>query len=501
MTIRSLMVLSCLLLLTNVLNAQTDTSHLNVATLDKVNTKTFKGLKDKYDKLQKKINKKSFGAIESLEKKEQKVNSKFKSKDSLKYLNLYNEDVKNQYDQLKSSVRNKTNVLSKFPVKQYIPDIDSLQTCLTFFKSQNIASTDKLKVINSLSDKIVGLQSELEKAHNVENFFSERVSVFKEQMSNSKLNKYKKLVNKKAFYYQAQIQEFKIFVSDKDKMKDKILSQIRTSTQFEKFWKKNSYLASLFPSSTIHEDTGQSVTGLQNRYVVQNSLKFKMGKNANSNIDNLTTNSGYSEALISKSISEGENQLTQQKEKLSQLSIMNSDDGEIIPDFKPNSQKTKPFLKRLEYGFTIESQSARYNLPTFSDIGITLGYKMNDACRAGLGLSYKIGWGSIQHLNLTSEGMGLRSYVEIKTPKVAKGKILNGIWFSSGYEYNYMSSFKSLQELHTNVTVWQKSFLMGLSKKYKIGRKEANSQLLYDFLHNSQIPRGTALKFRLGYTF
>ena len=56
---------------------------------------------------------------------------------------------------------------------------------------------------------------------------------------------------------------------------------------------------------------------------------------------------------------------------------------------------------------------------------------------------------------------------------------------------------KSLLELHDNVDVWQRSTLLGLSKKYKIGKKEANMQLLYDFLHNRQTPPGTALKFRI----
>jgi len=43
--------------------------------------------------------------------------------------------------------------------------------------------------------------------------------------------------------------------------------------------------------------------------------------------------------------------------------------------------------------------------------------------------------------------------------------------------------------------------LIGLSRKYKVGKKEGNMQLLYDFLYGRQTPPGTALKFRIGYTF
>ena len=96
-------------------------------------------------------------------------------------------------------------------------------------------------------------------------------------------------------------------------------------------------------------------------------------------------------------------------------------------------------------------------------------------------------------MHITSDGIGLRSYIDIK----AKGSI----WLSGGFEYNYLSSFKSLYELHNNVDAWQRSALMGVSKRYKVGKKEGNMQLLYDFLHNHQTPPGTALKFRIGWTF
>ena len=117
-----------------------------------------------------------------------------------------------------------------------------------------------------------------------------------------------------------------------------------------------------------------------------------------------------------------------------------------------------------------------------------------------------MGWGSgLQHgfkgIHLTNEGIGLRSYLDIKSPIKSKGQLLNGVWISGGLEYNYLSSFRSLQELHSNIDVWQKSALLGISKKYKIGKKEGNMQLLYDFLHNQQTPPGTALKFRVGWNF
>jgi len=49
------------------------------------------------------------------------------------------------------------------------------------------------------------------------------------------------------------------------------------------------------------------------------------------------------------------------------------------------------------------------------------------------------------------------------------------------------------------VNLWQKSALAGITKKYKMGKKEGNMQLLYDFLAGQQRPVAQPLKFRIGY--
>jgi hypothetical protein len=72
------------------------------------------------------------------------------------------------------------------------------------------------------------------------------------------------------------------------------------------------------------------------------------------------------------------------------------------------------------------------------------------------------------------------------------------IWISGGYEFDYQHEFEKIDELK-NVNAWQKSGLIGLTKKYKVGKKNGNMQLLWDFMSYSQVPRTTALKFRVGY--
>ena len=84
-------------------------------------------------------------------------------------------------------------------------------------------------------------------------------------------------------------------------------------------------------------------------------------------------------------------QLDQFKNKLSNLG---GGSGDIaMPDFKPNEQKTKTFWKRLEYGTNLQTTRTNYYFPTMTDIGLSVGYKINNTSTVGVGASYKIGWG------------------------------------------------------------------------------------------------------------
>jgi len=166
-----------------------------------------------------------------------------------------------------------------------------------------------------------------------------------------------------------------------------------------------------------------------------------------------------------------------------------------IPNFKPNEQKTKPFLKRMEYGANIQSQKARSYFPVTSDIGISMGYKLNDKSIIGVGASYKMGWGqNIKHINITSQGAGARSFLDVKLKK--------SIWFSGGFEMNYRTNITSIDQLK-DASAWQQSGLVGLSKKFNVKTKffkNTNLKLLWDFLSYRQVPRTQPIVFRVGYS-
>jgi hypothetical protein len=195
---------------------------------------------------------------------------------------------------------------------------------------------------------------------------------------------------------------------------------------------------------------------------------------------------------IHQNLRDAQSQLSQLKNKINQ-SGGGSNDMEM-PDFKPNSQKTKSLRNRLELGTNLQTVKSNRYFPSTTDIGLSVGYKLNDKSVVGVGTSYKVGWGKdIKHITISHQGIGMRSFVDYK--------IKGSIWISGGGELNYRSNFKNL-EILKNYSAWQRSALIGLSKKYKVSNKvKGNMQLMYDLLWTEQIPRTQPVVFRIGYAF
>ncbi|MFL9485745.1 hypothetical protein ACI6Q2_23405, partial [Chitinophagaceae bacterium LWZ2-11] len=277
-------------------------------------------------------------------------------------------------------------------------------------------------------------------------------------------------------------------LSDPDKLTEKALQILQQQPAFTSFMQQNSILSQLFPMPQNY-GTSQALAGLQTRAAVQQQLSGALNMGA------LGTGGGSGpnpQQYLQQQTQAAQAQLGSLKDKVNQLGGGSSDID--MPDFKPNGQKTKSFLKRLEYGVNIQSQKTTYLLPSTTDIAATVGYKLNDKSTIGIGASYKLGWGKpFNDIHLSNQGMGIRSFADVK--------LKGSIWMSGGYEFNYQSAYVNLLPQSFGSVAWQKSGLIGLTKKYKVGKKTGNMQLLWDFLSYSQIPKTQALKFRVGYTF
>jgi len=164
-----------------------------------------------------------------------------------------------------------------------------------------------------------------------------------------------------------------------------------------------------------------------------------------------------------------------------------------FPGFKPNNQKTKTFAQRLEYGANFQFAKNNQLVPTTADIGVNVGYKLNDKSLIGIGISYKMGIGSLQHIKITHQGLGFRSFIDWKLKKQ--------FYVSGGYEVNYNAQFRNISQL-TQYNDWQQAGLLGISMKVKVKTKWVKGtklQLLYDFLYHQHTPVSQPIIFRIGY--
>ena len=342
------------------------------------------------------------------------------------------------------------------------------------------------------SAKMKTLESQFQKAEEIKKFLKERREYLKQQLGQIGFARQFKQLNKQVYYYGEQVNEYKQLLKDHSKAEKKAIDLLSKTKLFKDFMRKNSQLASLFrlPGDPNDPTTQASLAGLQTRAQVNGLIQQQLaagGPNA--------------QAQFTQNMQDAQNQLNQLKNKLGKLGKGSSSDG--MPEgFKPNNQKTKSFLKRLQLGTNIQSQRANGFLPTTSNIGLSLGYKLNDKSVIGIGASYKIGWGKdIRHINITHQGIGFRSF--------ADWKIKGSFWLSGGYEMNYTPIlrnvvFSSPVGGGREGVAWQESGLIGVSKVISLKTKffkQTKLQLLWDLLSYRQVPRTQPIIFRIGYNF
>lgn len=441
--------------------------------------KIFKGLESKANQAKRRLEKQTERYLSKLELQERKLRKQLMRKDSAKAILLFS-NVEQHYGQLRGELSERTTNAASLH-NAYNGSLDSIATALRFFEQykDKLLTGDKLKSLQAASQSYKALQEKLNKGEYVRKAIAERQHFLREQLKNAGVGVQFKKFQKDAYYYRAQLNECRKAISDPSKLKQKLLSLANKVPAFRQFFSKHSFIAAMFGSV---QDDGNLVNlqGLQTRASVQGLLQQR-----------IASGGAGAQQMVQQSIAGAQSQLNQLKEKVNQLGNNGRDID--LPDFKPNDQKTKTFLQRIELGANIQTQRARNYFPTTSDIGLSAGYKVNDRSIIGIGLSYKAGLGSgWNRIALTHQGIGIRSFADCK--------IRGAFYVTAGYEQNYLSQFHKLNELK-NYSSWQVSGLIGIAKKYKVSRKlKGEMKLLWDFMSYQQVPRTQAILFRLGYT-
>ena len=460
-----------------------------------LNEKAISSLNSQYSDINQQLDKQTSQYLNRLQKREEKLKQKLQGIDSVKAKQLFSNTTQ-YYAGLQQKLQSPTQKL-----KQYIPGLDSISTATKFLQQANLSnlSSSQLSQIQGLNSSASALENKLQAATAIKQLLQAREQDLKAQLSQySSLGGDLTGMNKEVYYYQQQLNEYKDMLHDTKKMEDKALSLVRELPAFKDFMAKNSFLARLFPAPAGAGTTGaasQALAGLQTRASVQQMLTQQLG-GAASTAGGAAGGGVNPQQYIQQQMQQAQSQLDQLKDKVAKAGGSSSDME--MPNFTPNGQKTKSFLKRLEYGINIQSQRPNGLLPVTSNLAATVGYKLSDKSTIGVGMSYMLGWGDgLRNISLSSQGIGLRSYMDVK--------LKGSIWISGGYEQNYTPSLPEKLSLAGFSDIpgaaWQKSGLIGLTKKMKIGKKTSNMQLLWDFLSYSQTPPTPAIKFRVGYTF
>jgi hypothetical protein len=371
----------------------------------------------------------------------------------------------------------------------YLPYLDSVKTSLKFLQQNKdllansagwqAQATTSLAQVNQLQNKVQATEQ-------LQQLIRQRKEQIREALSqythlSAGLQRSYQGYSREAWTYGAQLQAYRDEINDPDKLTKRALSILNQAPGFQSFMQTHSDLSGLFTLPGGGSTTpAKALAGLQTRVGVQQQLQGQVA-------------SGGPDAgqAIQQQIQSAKAKLKALQDKVSQAGGGNS--SMDIPDFSPNSQKTKSILGRLEGGINIQSLPSTYALPATTDFGASLGYKLNDKNILALGISYKLGWGKdIQHMAISSQGVGLRSALQTRI----KGSLSAYV----GFEYNYQKIIYSVSQIN-NLHYWTRSGLIGVTKQYRINSKlKGNVQLLWDVLSYSQ-ERTQAILVRVGYHF
>lgn len=432
------------------------------------------------------IQTKSERLLAALEKQELKIQKVLSKADSAKAADFF-ESGRGRYQQLIEKISGAKNQLAGNLSGEYLPYMDSLTGSLEFLSQyKNLLSVKKFQQVDKALTDVKELQSKFRQAEQIRQYIRERKQQLQTLISGyskvpKNLTKMFNSYNEQVHYYSTRINEYKDIFRDPARMQRLALIALNKIPAFQKFMKEHSTLGGLF-SLAGNYGSAEGLVGLQSKEEIQKLIAGKVGSTASAG------------QAFGQQIQAAQSQLSSFKEKLLSLGAGSGDID--MPDFFPNRQKTKTFLKRLEYGINIQNtRSSGYYVST-TDIGFSVGYKASEKITFGFGGSYKIGWGKdIRHIAITSEGAGFRSFFDIKLKKE--------FFASGGFEYNYQRPFAEFRQI-SNIDDWQQSGLIGISRIISVKSKvfgKTKVQILWDFLSYQQVPRTQSFKFRVGYNF
>lgn len=486
-------------------------SHIRLCILILLLTMCFTGIAQTADSILKSLQQVPVKYISQVDKKIDQYTNRItnKTEKTLTKLSRWEIKIKAALDKVNPEASNKlfgegkmtfTSVLQKYKEgeniaagyrSQYDDFRDKLNTRLNYLnKQKEVLNSNLIEPVKNTSKKMSALEDDVKNIEVISQFIKERKKLLiDESLKYLGKNKYLNKINKEAYYYTETLRNYREIFSDPVKLESTVTSLLKRIPAFNDFVNSNSGFTSLFGNGSGLASVGNSSTngpsvyaalGYQsNASIVQNLQQ----RNLAAPIQQLTQTSANSF-----------NSLLQ--ELKNRFPNMSSTDE--MPDFKPNETKTKTFKQRLQTGSNFQFGKATNFLPSTLDMGLQLAYKLNDKSSMGVGTAYKIGLGNgINDIKLSFAGLGLRSFLD--------WKIKGNFFANGGFEYNYNAAFKNFRSLPSinsaAISLWKPAALLGVNKKYNIGKMRGNMMVLYDFLAKDKFPQTQTIVFRIGYNF
>jgi len=427
-------------------------------------------------------------SLEKYIQQEKKMQKKVGRIDSIKARLLFAYSI-DSLKRFQALIKGKNNLLSKVIHGDYFSYADTLKQSLAFMNKMQERLDKAGQVKERLSSSLASfdqMEARLATVDKLNEFIKQRIGVLQSQLTTfPALAGNLKKINQEAAYYKMQINEYKNTLKDPEKIEKLAITALKKLPAFQDYMQKNSQLATLFASPSSVSGIGSltspsPVNGLPSRAAVQQLIQGQLP----ASVLNV-------EKLVQQQTGIAQSELDNLKNKLDQKGGMQ---GKDMPDNQPNSQKSKSFGRRLEYG--VNAQFARNTtlFPATGNFGLQIGYKLNDKSCIGIGASYRMGLGTgWNHIQFTNEAVGVRTYL--------KWKMKHSFFIQGGGEWNYLTRFSSVAQLK-DLSAWQASALAGIGKEYKIrGKLNGDIQVLYDFLYSRHIPVSQPVMFRVGYNF
>src|SRR5450631_4205652 len=309
--------------------------------------------------------------LQRLARKEDKLRKKLYKLDSTKAAGLYAQDPRQQYARLGQRLSQDSAKVFSSMGPEYLPYADSLQGTLAFLNKNpavlnaNPALQGKMRA--SLA-QIQQLQAKLQDADAIKQYIQARKAQIQQYLSQyshlpSGITSAFQGYNREGFYYADQVRQYRAMLNDPDKMMQTALSLLNRLPAFTSFMKNNSFLSGLF-SVPGNYGTADGLAGMQTRDQVLAMIQSQVGQGG-----------ANGASMIQQSLQSAQQDINKMRDKLSSLGGGSGDMD--MPDFKPNNEKKKTFLDRLEYGVNIQTTNATNYFPTTTDFGVSLGYKLN----------------------------------------------------------------------------------------------------------------------------